>query len=85
MIINEILIPGQKTIDTGQKKKNFFLTDDLVLLFSHDVSGQNCVPLPQMHNQRRKKETDQVRQRKNKPWQWLSAKWYEKEIQMFKL
>ena len=34
----------------------------------------NCVPLPQMENQRRKKETDQVRCRKNKPWQWLSAK-----------
>ena len=41
----------------------------------------NCVPLPQMENQRRKKEADQVRYRRNKRWQWLSAKWYGKEIE----
>ena len=60
IMINEILIPRQKTVETGQKQKNSFLTDDLVSLFSHDVSRQLCGPSSDGQS-RRKKETDQVR------------------------
>ena len=50
----------RRSVETGQKTKNSFLTDDLVSLFPMTFRD-NCVPLPQMDNQRRKEETDQVR------------------------
>ena len=80
-MINDFLIPRQKTIETGQKTKNsfFFLTDDLVSLFSHDVSRQLCAPSSDGQSEKKKGNwPSQIT--KNKPWQWLSAKRYGKEI-----
>ena len=63
VVINEILIPRQKTIETGQKAKNFF-KPTIWFHFFPMTFRDNCLPLPQMENQRRKKETDHVRYRK---------------------
>ena len=62
------------------KKQKILFKPTIWFHFFPMTFRDNCVPLPQMENQRRKKETDQVRYRKNKPCQWLSAKRYGKEI-----
>ena len=54
-MINEILIPRQKTIETGQKQKILF-KPTIWFHFFPMTFRDNCVPLPQMENQRRKKE-----------------------------
>ena len=53
---NEILIPRQKTIETGQKKnKKIVFKPTIWFHFFPMTFRDNCVPLPQMENQRRKK------------------------------
>ena len=49
-MINEILIPRQKTIETGQKQKILFKPTIWFHIFPMTFRD-NCVPLPQMENQ----------------------------------